>query len=123
MLPIRGLYEVAIPVTDLPRAEAFYRDVLGLEVGLRDERRPWLFLRAGGQAGMLVLQEDKREWPTQHLAFTVDAEEIDHAAATLREHGVTVRGPVFHAWMPAMSVYFTDPDGHQLELCAPTHKP
>jgi lactoylglutathione lyase len=122
MLPIRGLYEVAIPVKDLPRAEAFYRDVLGLEVGLRDERRPWLFLRAGGQAGMLVLQEDKGEWPTQHLAFTVDADEIEHAAATLREHGVTVRGPVFHAWMPAMSVYFTDLDGHQLELCAPTHK-
>ena len=72
---------------------------------------------------MLVLQEDKREWPPQHLAFTVAAEEIDHAAATLREHGVTVRGPVFHAWMPAMSVYFADPDGHQLELCAPMHKP
>jgi lactoylglutathione lyase len=97
--------------------------VLGLEVGLRDERRPWLFLRAGGQAGMLVLQEDKGEWPPQHLAFTVDANEIELAAATLREHGVTVRGPVFHAWMPATSVYFTDPDGHQLELCAPTHKP
>lgn len=123
MLPIRGLYEVAIPVKDLPRAETFYRDVLGLEVGLRDERRPWLFLRAGGQAGVLLLQEDKGEWPAQHLAFTVDADEIDHAAATLREHGVTVRGPVFHAWMPAMSVYFTDPDGHHLELCAPTHQP
>src|SRR5215471_11214848 len=96
---------------------AFYRDVLGLEVGLRDERRPWLFLRAGGQAGMLLLQEDKGEWPTQHLAFTVDADEIERAAATLREHGVVVRGPVFHAWMPATSVYFADPDGHQLELC------
>ena len=69
------------------------------------------------------LQEDKGEWPTQHLAFTVDADEIERAAAALREHGVTVRGPVFHAWMPATSVYFTDPDGHQLELCAPTHKP
>ena len=59
MLSIRGLYEVAIRVKDLSKAEVFYRDVLGLEVGLRDERRPWLFLRAGGQAGMLVLQEDK----------------------------------------------------------------
>jgi catechol 2,3-dioxygenase-like lactoylglutathione lyase family enzyme len=68
---------------------------------------------------MLVLQEDKGEWPMQHLAFTVDADEIEGAAATLREHGVTVRGPVFHAWMPATSVYFADPDGHQLELCAP----
>jgi lactoylglutathione lyase len=123
MLPIRGLYEVAIPVKDLPRAEAFYRDVLGLEVGLRDERRPWLFLRAGGQAGMLVLQEDKGEWPTQHLAFTVDADEIERAAATLQEHRVAVQGPVFHAWMPATSVYFVDPDGHHLELCAPMSKP
>lgn len=123
MLPIRGLYEVAIPVQDLPRAETFYRDVLGLEVGLRDARRPWLFLRAGGLAGMLVLQEDKGAWPVQHFAFTVDADEIERAAALLREHGVTVRGPVFHAWMPATSVYFTDPDGHQLELCAPTPTP
>lgn len=37
MVPIRGLYEVAIRVKDLPRAEAFYRNVLGLEVGARDE--------------------------------------------------------------------------------------
>ncbi len=123
MLSIRGLYEVAIPVKDLSRAEAFYRDVLGLEVGLRDERRPWLFLRAGGQAGVLLLQEDNGEWPAQHFAFTVDANEIERAAATLQEHGVPVRGPVFHAWMPAKSVYFTDPDGHHLELCAPTSKP
>jgi catechol 2,3-dioxygenase-like lactoylglutathione lyase family enzyme len=107
MLSIRGLYEVAIRVQDLSKAEAFYRDVLGLEVGLRDEHRPWLFLRAGGQAGMLVLQEDRGEWPTQHLAFTVEADDIERAAAALREHGVTVRGPVFHAWMPATSVYFT----------------
>jgi catechol 2,3-dioxygenase-like lactoylglutathione lyase family enzyme len=39
MLPIRGLYEVAIRVKHLPRAEAFYRDMLGLDVGIRDKRR------------------------------------------------------------------------------------
>ena len=22
-------------------------------------------------------------------------------------------------WMPARSIYFSDPDGHELELCAP----
>jgi catechol 2,3-dioxygenase-like lactoylglutathione lyase family enzyme len=54
---VRGLYEVAIPVKHLPRAEAFYQQVLGLEVGLRDERRKWVFLRAGGNAGMIVLEE------------------------------------------------------------------
>jgi catechol 2,3-dioxygenase-like lactoylglutathione lyase family enzyme len=122
MLPIRGIYEVSIRVKQLPRAEAFYREVLGLEVGIRDERRNWLFLRAGGQAGMVVLQEDEGEWPTQHFAFTVDEAGMEDAVAVLREKGVAVDGPHFHEWMPAKSVYFSDPDGHELELCAPVNK-
>ncbi len=121
MLPIRGVYEIAIRVKDLPRAEAFYREVLELEVGLRDERRNWLFLRVGGRAGMIVLQEDKGDWPTQHFAFTVDEADIERAAAQLRERDVDVNGPVFHEWMPAKSIYFADPDGHALELCAPVN--
>ena len=122
MLPIRGLYEVAIRVKQLPRAEAFYRQVLGLEVGIRDERRNWLFLRAGGEAGMIVLQEDTGQWPTQHFAFAVDAADIESAVTVLRERGVAIEGPVFHQWMPAKSVYFSDPDGHELELCAPMRR-
>jgi catechol 2,3-dioxygenase-like lactoylglutathione lyase family enzyme len=123
MLPICGLYEVAIRVRDLSRSEAFYREILELEVGARDERRNWLFLRAGGQAGMVVLQEDKGPWPTQHFAFTVKEADIEGAAAALQKRGVAVEGPVFHEWMPARSVYFSDPDGHELELCAPVQEP
>jgi catechol 2,3-dioxygenase-like lactoylglutathione lyase family enzyme len=119
MIPIRGVYEVAIRVRHLPTAEAFYRDVLGLAVGLRDEKRKWLFLRAGGLAGMIVLQEEPAGGPTQHLAFVVAEADLERSTALLRERGVTVTGPHFHAWMPATSVYFSDPDGHQLELCAP----
>lgn len=70
MLPIKGIYEVAIKVKDLPRAGVFYREVLDLEVGIRDEQRNWLFLRA----------------------------------------------------VPAKSLYFDDPDGNALELCAPVNE-
>lgn len=122
MLPIRGVYEIAIRVKDLPTAEAFYREVLGLQVGIRDERRNWLFLRAGGDAGMIVLQEDKGQWPTQHFAFTIAEADVERAAQMLREQGVNVEGPYFHEWIPAKSIYFTDPDGHDLELCAPVKK-
>lgn len=122
MLPILGVYEVAIRVKRLSRAEAFYREILGLEVGIRDESRNWLFLRAGGQAGMIVLQEDTGDWPTQHFAFTVAEADLERAAATLRERGIAVEGPSFHEWIPAKSVYFSDPDGHQLELCAPMNR-
>ncbi|MFY9553608.1 MAG: VOC family protein [Blastocatellia bacterium] len=118
MLPIRGVYEVAIRVKELARAEPFYREVLGLEVGIRDEKRNWLFLRAGGDAGMVVLQEDKGEWPLQHFAFTLDLADIERAASMLRERGVEVEGPVFHQWMQSTSLYFDDPDGNALELLA-----
>ena len=117
MISISGIYEVAIPVRELARAEAFYRDVLGLEIGLRDESRHWLFLRAGGQQGMIVLQETPAEWPALHFAFKVEEADVERATAELRERGVAVDGPYFHEWMPATSVYFNDPDGHQLS-CA-----
>ena len=122
MLPIRGLYEVAIRVKDLAVSERFYRYVLGFEIGTRDQSRRWVFLRAGGQSGMVVLQEDKGSWPPQHVAFTVRDTDIAAAAAALQEHGVSVEGPVYHEWMPAKSVYFSDPDGHELELCAPMER-
>ncbi len=118
MLPIKGLYEIAIRVKDLARAESFYKGVLGLEEGLRDERRNWLFLRAGGDAAMVVLQEDKGEWPTQHFAFSVSEADIKRAAALLKDKGVSVSEPVYHEWMNSVSVYFDDPDGHELELLA-----
>jgi lactoylglutathione lyase len=118
MLPIRGVYEIAIRVKDLARAEKFYVDVLCLEVGIRDETRNWVFLRAGGTAGMVVLQEDKGEWPLQHFAFTMDPADLDDAASWLHSRGVEVEGPVTHTWMGGRSLYFDDPDGNNLEFFA-----
>lgn len=119
MLAIRGVYEVAVRVRDLSKSESFYRETLGLEVGLRDEQRRWLFLRAGGADGMVVLQEDNGEWPAQHFAFTIAEADLEAAAKALVDRGVRTEGPVYHDWMPAKSIYFSDPDGHELELCAP----
>jgi catechol-2,3-dioxygenase len=119
MLPIRGVYEIAIRVKNLARAEAFYTQTLGLTEGVRDTKRNWLFLRVGGDAGMIVLQEDKSDWPIQHFAFTVNEADLERATQLLTEKGVSVSGPFFHEWMPARSVYFDDPEGHSLELCAP----
>lgn len=120
MVPITGLYEVAIKVRDLKTAERFYREVLGLQFGLLDERRNWLFLRADDSAGMVVLQEDRGESQHQHFAFAITDSELNRAAALLREKGINVAGPVFHAWILGRSVYFADPDGHALELFAQT---
>ena len=93
MLPIRGVYEVVVPVKDLARAESFYCGVLGLDVGIRDEERRWLFLRAGGTAGMVVLQENTAEFPKTHFALAVNEGDIDAAASMLRKQGSQSRAP------------------------------
>jgi lactoylglutathione lyase len=118
MLPLKGLYEIALKVKDLSRAEAFYKDVLGLQEGLRDDTQRRVFLYVGGNAGMVVLQEDQGEWPKQHFAFTVRESDLEHATSELKDRGVTVSAPLHHQWMNATSVYFEDPDGHDLELLA-----
>ena len=69
MVPITGLYEVAIKVRDLKTAERFYCEVLGLQFGLLDERRNWLFLRAGELAGMVVLAGRSRGMATSTFCF------------------------------------------------------
>ncbi len=97
MLPIRGLYEVAVRVKDLPRAEVFYREILGLPVGIRDDRRNWLFLRVGGEAGMIVLREDKGEWPLQDCTVGRSLSTDGHRAL---QAGAVFRARLAHGGLP-----------------------
>jgi lactoylglutathione lyase len=59
-----------------------------------------------------------------HTAFRLDtADEVVDAVDALRDAGVQpldflgrpTQEPVVLAWMPAISLYFRDPDGHMLE--------
>lgn len=69
MLAIKGVYEIVIRVKDLQRAETFYTKVLGMEVGLRQDARNMLFLRAGGQARILSsTQRNERLSNSHHLS-------------------------------------------------------
>ena len=117
-MKINGVFEVALKVRDLEASTKFYQEVLGFEPGLRDERRRWLFLWVGGRAGMVVLQEDKGTWPQQHFAFTVDESDLGRLQKSLEARGIQVTGPVHQDWMNALSLYFPDPNGHDLEFCA-----
>ena len=61
-----------------------------------------------------------------HLAFTSTVDQILAAPSGLKSKGVTPKGfhgepveePVVIGWMPAISLYFNDPDGHILEYLA-----
>ena len=133
VIPIKNIFEAHIIVRDLQRSVAFYRDVLGLAVGIEQPERPAAFFWVGGRGRSMLGIFTLGSWPTQmmqhHLSFQVKLEDLLTAPQRLRAAGLTPKGlltpayprgettdePIVFAWMPAVSVFFDDPDGNLLE--------
>src|SRR5262245_917492 len=126
---IQGLFETHINVSDLERSITFYRDVLGLALGRREEERRVAFLWVGGSGeAMLGLWEKPlAQVVPQHFAFRATVDDVlNNSVAWLKERGLLCRNflddgterPMVFGWMPAVSIYFRDPDNHSLELIA-----
>jgi lactoylglutathione lyase len=126
---IDGLYEAHLTVADLTRSVAFYRDVVGLELAKTfPERRIAFFWINNKKTSMLGLWETG-SGPLRmrlHIALRMSVEGVLASAAALQAQGVTPLGfggePLSEAvvlgWMPAVSQYFADPDGHSIEFIA-----
>src|SRR5215217_7286471 len=126
---ILGLFETHLDVADLDRARRFYGETLGLEVGLLDEARRvafyWIGLR--GEAMLGLWERPADEIRPQHFAFRAGIEDVlVRAVPYLRERGLPshnflddgIERPMVFGWMPALAIYFDDPDGHSLEFIA-----
>jgi predicted enzyme related to lactoylglutathione lyase len=109
---IRELSFTELTVADWPAAVAWYRDVLGLEVELRDEAGRFALLRAGG--GRLALKAGTPRPGTVLIAFAVDdlAAELERLAG----HGVYPEGPVKASAEGYRRALLRDPDGYRLGL-------
>ena len=126
---INGLFETHINVTDLEGSIAFYTDVLGLELGRLDHHRRVAFLWIGGRGeAMLGLWEKpSSQVQPEHFAFRSTIKDVrNKSVAYLKRRNLPCRNflddgterPMVFAWMPAISIYFRDPDGHSLEFIA-----
>ena len=125
MTIIQDLYETHIPVADFARARHFYEDLLGLQVGWIDEsaRRLLYWVGAPGKSmlGIRELPADQVNW--RHFAFEVKLEDMKSAVSFLKGKGIQCcnridgsEQPQVFGWMPAVAIYFNDPDGHLLEF-------
>ena len=113
--------QIAITVEDLPRAIAFYRDVLGLRF-LFEAPPAMAFFDCGGVRLMLSLPEETGSHAGQRfgaiLYYAVD--DIHRAAAALTARGVVfeqpphivARLPQADLWM----AFLRDPDGQMLAI-------
>ena len=91
MIPVQRLFETHLPVTDLNRAVAFYRDIVGLElahvVSARDAAFFWV-----GPAGHAMLglwgSGSGPQRMTLHIAFSVSLADVIAAPNALRSAGI-----------------------------------
>ena len=126
---ITGLFETHINVANLERSMAFYETVLGLELGIKEEGRRVAFYWVGGRGeAMLGLWEKPADQILpQHFAFrSTGADVLERSVAyldarVLESHNFFddgTKSPMVFGWMPAIAIYFRDPDGHSLEFIA-----
>jgi len=113
--------QIAMTVHDLPRAVAFYRDVLGMRF-LFEAPPAMAFFDCGGVRLMLSLAADKGEAAGQSFASIIyyAVPDIQEAAAALIGRGVSfesaphvvARLPHADLWMG----FLRDPDGNMLAI-------
>ena len=136
IVPIGGLFEAHLTVSDLDRSVTFYRDVLGLELAHRIPSRHVAFFWIGAPGAAMLGLWSLHSSPLSmrlHIAFRVTLGQVESSVAALRAAGITplsgfgrqeISEPVVLTWMPAASVYFDDPDGHSLEyICMLPDRP
>jgi catechol 2,3-dioxygenase-like lactoylglutathione lyase family enzyme len=121
---------VALQVTDLDRALAFYRDLLGLQVKDRERYEngevPYVAVAAGGRHLHLVPTDDPVDVGGEHVCLLVRSEavetrtELDRLLDDLRAAGVEVEAGEPHerygAYGRDWAAYVRDPDGRRVEL-------
>jgi methylmalonyl-CoA/ethylmalonyl-CoA epimerase len=118
MTKLSTIGQIAMVVKDVPRAVAFYRDVLGMRF-LFQAPPSLAFFDCGGVRLMLDVPEDKEfDHPGSVLYFKVD--DIDDIYADLTGKGVDFRAaphliaklPDHELWM----AFFHDGEGNTLAL-------
>jgi len=92
---------------------------------IEEERRiAFLWIEKDKRSMLGIWEKPVEEIELRHFAFRCDAKELlQDAVPFLKSHNLhpynflkdgTDRPMVF-AWMPAVAIYFLDPDGHYLE--------
>ena len=126
-LQLKGLDHFALNVKDMKRAEEFYTKILGFTVIRRSATQAGLKhfeIDAGNVVIALFESPDldlKKAHDTMteegylHFAFGASYKQFDSILENLKQKRVIMDGEP-RDWGKSVSVYFRDPDDHQLEI-------
>jgi lactoylglutathione lyase len=126
-VPVRGLFETHLTVSDLRRSIAFYRDIIGLQVALEVPQRNAAFFSVGDSRTLMLGLWSPGTAPlgfTLHVTFEVALDDFLEAPKHLKAQGITplsffgleTTEPSVIGWLPAAFISFRDPDGHLIGL-------
>lgn len=116
MTSTRRIAQVALPVKDLARATAFYRDVVGLP--LMFEAPNLAFFDCAGTRLMLGIGEGERDQGASILYYETGDVRAEHEAILARGAGV-VRAPHHIATVGGRDIwmaFYTDSEGNTFAL-------
>ena len=122
-MKVKELGHVVLRVSDLDRAEKFYKDVLGLPVCARYKERGMVFFSLGdhhdfaiASVGKDAPKADAGTAGLAHVAFKIgdDIDVLKKAKADLEAAGVKILRTVDHE--VSKSIYIADPDGNGIEV-------
>ena len=130
MTRIRRILETVLYCDDLARTAAFYQTLLGASPMLSGDR---LVAIDAGEGTVLLLFQRGNSGPLNapgglvpghdgggpvHLAFAIDAADVDAWSTRLAQLGIDIESRV--TWeRGGLSLYFRDPDGRSVELATP----
>lgn len=119
-IKVTGIDHVVLHVKDLARSKKFYIELLGMEV---EHESSWqLFLKCGNQGVALFEVEDGSKIhggnEVNHMALRLKSGGHEKVKAVLKEAGCEVSG---RRGAP-QCIYFSDPDGHRLQLLTPAEQ-
>ena len=126
-LKLTGLDHFALNVKDMKQAEEFYTETLGFKVIHRTKTKSGLKhieIDAGNVAIALFespglnLEKAHKTMTEEgylHFAFGAPYDQFDATLQNLIQKGVIMDGEP-RDWGTSISVYFRDPDDHQLEI-------
>ena len=123
MFTLQQIDHVALVVTDLEKSIAWYQDVLGLERRYREAWGDCPAMLCAGSTCVALFSSGRDESSAKaggvaqamirHLAFRATYADLLEAEKNLQERGIPFE---FQNHGIAHSIYFADPDGHQLEI-------
>lgn len=126
-IKLDGINHIALNVRNMDRALDFYTGVLGFPAIMRSETQAGLKhveVDAGNVAIALFESPDldltaAHKTMTDdgylHFAFTASYDRYDATLQALKDKGVVMDGEP-RDWGEGVSIYFPDPDGHQIEI-------